>query len=452
MEQEQSFFEKMRNWVKNSVTIRLLTIGFLILLLLIPVSMVEDLIREREYRQMDVAAEIGSKWGNEQSINGLILTIPYLQYSKIYNEKTKEYEFVTTTAYAHFLPEELDINGVINPEKKHRGIYEVVVYNANLKLNGHFNYPDIHELGLKEENMLWDEVFVSIGISDLRSIKESVKVNWNGKAIQFNPGVESNDVIYSGLSTKVPLKMDSAKSDKINFSLDLVMNGNSRLFFTPVGKETKVNLSSTWKDPSFDGAFLPDPDSQDFTNGFKAEWKVIHLNRPYPQAFKGKANGMTESEFGVNLIMPVDHYSKSMRSAKYAALFITLTFLIFFFVQIINKIRIHPIQYIIVGLALCVFYTLLIAISEHLSFEIAYLISSVGIIGLITAYTKSIFKHNRLTAMIALILVILYTFIYSIIQIQDYALLMGSIGLFITLAILMYLTRKIDWYNPNKNE
>ena len=150
----------------------------------------------------------------------------------------------------------------------------------------------------------------------------------------------------------------------------------------------------------------------------------------------------------------MDEYQKSMRSAKYAAMFITLTFLLFFFVQILNNVRIHPIQYIIVGLALCVFYTLLIALSEHMSFKISYLISSFSILVMITLYAHSFAKNSRLTKLIGLILILLYLFIYSIIQMQDYALLMGSIGLFIVLAVIMYLSRKIDWYTiqPKKNE
>jgi inner membrane protein len=222
--------------------------------------------------------------------------------------------------------------------------------------------------------------------------------------------------------------------------------------FVPLGKQTKVNLKSKWQNPSFTGAFLPDKRDVG-VNGFNATWEVLHLNRPYPQIFKGQIEGIGDSSFGVNLIVPVDEYQKSMRSAKYAVIFITLTFLIFFFVQVINGVRIHPIQYLIVGLALCIFYTLLIALSEHIPFIYSYLISSISIIGLITLYAKSIFKDNKLTAIICLILTMLYLFIYSIIQMEDYALLMGSIGLFIVLATIMYLSRKINWYEiKSKNE
>jgi inner membrane protein len=227
--------------------------------------------------------------------------------------------------------------------------------------------------------------------------------------------------------------------------LALNFNGSTSINFVPLGKVSEVSVKSAWQNPSFVGAFLPD-ERNIATTGFSANWKVLHLNRPYPQAFKGATSGIDESSFGVNLFVPVDEYQKSMRSAKYAAMFITLTFLIFFFVQIINGIRIHPVQYIMVGLALCVFYTLLIAISEHLAFHWSYIIASISIILLITLYAKSIFNENRLTALLALILCILYLFIYAIIQMEDYALLMGSIGIFIVLALVMFLSRKINWY------
>jgi inner membrane protein len=442
-----SFFERTNNWLKRSITIRILTIGILILLLLIPVSMVESLIREREVRQQDAIAEVSSKWGEEQTITGLVLTIPYKAYSKVYEDgKPEKFKLVESREYAHFLPEALDIKGDISPEVRYRGIYEVIVYNSKVSLKGIFSTPSFEEWKIQENNILWGDAFVSIGLSDLRSIQENISINWNGKQYFFNPGVESNDVIQNGISTRLPLtNFDSTKN---NFSLNLNFNGSSSLNFIPLGKLTKVDIKSKWKNPSFIGAFLPD--KRDISSdGFAASWEVLHLNRPYPQNFRGSIQGVQESSFGVNLIVPVDEYQKSMRSAKYAVIFITLTFLIFFFVQILNGVKIHPIQYIIVGLALCVFYTLLIALSEHIAFKYSYLVSSVSIISMITLYAKSIFNSKQLTTLIGLILVILYLFIYSIIQMEDYALLMGSFGLLIVLSIIMYLSRKIDWYAIN---
>jgi inner membrane protein len=352
---------------------------------------------------------------------------------------------VESREYAHFLPEVLNITGDISPEVRYRGIYEVIVYNSRINLSGSFSSPKFQEWKIDNANIIWEDAFLSLGLSDLRSIQENIAVKWNDKQYFFNPGVESNDVIHNGISTRLAINRSDSIAGKSDFTLALNFNGSSSLNFIPLGKVTKVNIKSKWKNPSFDGAFLPDSRNIN-ENGFTANWQVLHLNRPYPQSFRGPAEGIEQSSFGVNLIVPVDEYQKSMRSAKYAVMFIALTFLIFFFVQILNGVRIHPIQYIMVGLALCVFYTLLIALSEHISFLFSYLISSVAIISLITLYAKTIFNNSRLTMLICLILTILYLFIYSIIQMEDYALLMGSIGLFIVLATIMYLSRKINWY------
>ena len=445
MEKEPSFFEKANNWVKNSISIRLITIGILILLLLIPVTMVRDLIREREYRQKDAIQEISAKWGGEQTITGLVLSVPYYINSKVYDDKDNSYKLVRTKEYAHFLPDQLIIEGDISPEMRYRGIYEVIVYNSSLRIEGSLPYPDLKDWKIKNEDIIWDETFVSLGLSDLKGIQDNITVNWNEKRIDLNPGIQTSDVIFNGLSRRIPLNDKDTVKSILNFSLDININGSSSLFFVPLGKSTLVTLNSTWKNPSFDGAFLPD-NREISKDGFTANWNVLHQNRSYPQQFLGSTRGISQSSFGVNLFVPVDEYQKSMRSAKYAVMFITLTFLIFFFVQILNKVRIHPIQYIIVGLALCVFYTLLIALSEHISFDASYLISSVCIITMITLYSYSIAKNSRLTKIIGGILTLLYLFIYSILQMQDYALLMGSIGLFVVLGIIMYLSRKIDWY------
>jgi inner membrane protein len=445
-EKQVSFFEKLNNWIKQSITIRLITIGILILLLLIPVSMVESLIREREERQNEAIREVSSKWGEQQTISGLVLTVPYKTYEKVYeDEKANNFKLVESIEYAHFLPEELNISGNISPEIRYRGIYEVIVYNSKIKLSGSFSSPDLEEWKIDDQYILWDNAFISLGLSDLRSIQEDISIKWNDHQYFFNPGVESNDVIQNGISTRLPMMKKDSGASSYKFSLNLNFNGSSSLNFIPLGKVTKVDLQSAWKNPSFDGAFLPDTREIN-KDGFTASWNVLHLNRSYPQKFRNTVEGIQQSAFGVNLIVPVDEYQKSMRSAKYAVMFITLTFLIFFFVQVLNGVKIHPIQYLIVGLALCVFYTLLIALSEHIPFKFSYLISSVAIISMITLYAKSIFNQKTLTRLIGLILILLYLFIYSIIQMEDYALLMGSIGLFIVLATIMYLSRKINWY------
>lgn len=210
---------------------------------------------------------------------------------------------------------------------------------------------------------------------------------------------------------------------------------------------TLVRIQSKWNTPSFDGAFLPDKRTID-KDGFSATWTILHLNRNFPQQWKDNEYLIADWSFGVDLLFPVDQYQKSYRSAKYAIMFIALTFLTFFFSEVLNKIRVHPIQYLLIGFALCIFYSLLISLSEHIGFGLAYLIGSIAIITMITAYSASILKDKILTALVSFILIALYVFLFTILQLEAYSLLMGSIGLFIVMSVIMYLSRNVDWYSP----
>jgi inner membrane protein len=258
--------------------------------------------------------------------------------------------------------------------------------------------------------------------------------------------VITNDVVESGINATVQL--DPTMDHNYIFSFDLDLKGSQLLYFTPVGKISDISMESPWKNPSFNGAFLPD--SRKISNeGFSANWNVLHLNRNYPQSWIGNKHNIGESAFGVDLLLPIDNYQKSYRCIRYAILFIGFTFLVFFFIEILNKKFIHPIQYILVGFGLLVFYTLLLSISEYLNFNYAFIIASIATLILNIGYVKAILKSSKLAYFIGAMLFILYAFIFIIIQLQDLALLIGSIGIFIILGLVMYYSRKIDWYNLN---
>ncbi len=432
-----SVIDRLNNWISNSVTIKIIVIGILILILMIPTSFIQSLIHERQYRQEEAINEVSDKWGNVQTLNGPVLTIPYKKYSQ--STYGKE-----TTEYIRILPETLAITGALNPETRYRGIFEVVVYNAQLQVNGTF--PALTIPSVNPEHIQWQDAFLSVGISDMRGIRDMLKLNWNGQILQPEPGIGNGGISTSGVSCKVPVALDSTG---YSFSFGLNLNGSNSFYFVPLGKETNVSIQSAWKNPSFTGAFLPV--SREINNeGFTASWKALHLNRNYPQTWIENTYDVLESSFGVGLLVPVEQYQKSIRSVKYALMFISLTFLFFFLVEVMNRRNIHPIQYILVGLALCLFYTLLVALSEHISFNKAYLVSSIGIIGMITLYSRSIFQKNLLTLVMSLVLIALYGFLFSTLQLQDYSLLIGSIGLFLILGIVMFLSRNIDWYGMKK--
>jgi len=455
-----SAFERLNNWARRSVTLKLISIGILILILLIPTSMLSSLIFERQGVRDSAIQEVSSKWGQQQTFGGPILSVPYTVLVKDDKGQTE-----TQIRYAHFLPDQLNITGTVVPEKRYRGIYVVVLYNTKLHVTGNFSHPNIQALNISENSFMFKDASISLGIPDMKGINNAINFKMNDTTYSFNPGLSSHDIFSSGTSFEfdlAPKESTRTKQKKFDFEFDIDLNGSTSLSFLPFGKETNVSLQSTWDSPSFEGSFLPDKRDVN-AKGFTANWKVLQLNRNYPQQGLGSfisgnndeynnTSSASDASFGVKLLLPIDEYQKTTRSVKYCIMFIILTFLTFFFVEVLNKQRIHPIQYLLVGFAICLFYVLLLSISEHLKFDSAYLTGCVCILALVTLYAKNIFKNNKLTAVFSGLLALLYGFFYSLMQLEDYSLLLGSIGLFIILAVIMYLTRKVDWYGISSGE
>ena len=429
---------------KNSTGLRMIIIALLTLLMLIPVSFVEGLIYEREARRDEATKEVSEKWGGEQVITGPIISIPYKSFVR--QQSTDDKGVTTTqvneiTEYLHILPEQLNVATTLAPEVRYRGIYEVILYRSVIELQGSFVMNAVKESGIDESKILWQDANVSLGITDLKGIKEVVKIRFNDAEYLADPGLNNNTVLAQGISIKAPLK----GIDKASFSLKLNLNGSSDLMFIPVGRETSVKVQSNWGNPSFTGAYLPEQ-REVSEQKFSATWKILHLNRNYPQTWTNNAYTVRESGFGVKLKLAIDEYQKTMRTAKYAIMFLALTFLSFFMAEVLTRRVIHPIQYVLIGLALVIFYTLLLSISEQINFNRAYILSAAAIILLITGYTRSVLANWTATGIIFGILSILYGFLYIILQLQDYALLLGSVGLFVILGLVMFITRKIDWF------
>lgn len=426
------------SYLRESAGFRLVLIGLLAFALLAPSFMIQGLIREREQRRDGAISEISDKWGNAQTVGGPILIVPFRREASDELGRTR-----TTIHHMHFLPEVLNIESSLASEIRYRGIFEVILYNARIHISGRFDPPTIEGFDIRDAEILWDDAVLGVGISHMKGIRGTTALQWNDRQLVVEPGIRSRDVLASGISAKIP--GNSAREGSNAFSLDLNLNGSETLSFIPLGKETHVKVSSSWTNPSFMGEFLPE--SREINDsGFSAEWRVLHLNRNFPQKWIGAEHAIQDSSFGVKLLMAVDEYQKTMRTAKYAIMFIVLTFVAFFLIEIRSTRVLHPINYLLIGLALIVFYTLLLSISEHMVFRYAYLIASAGIVLMIVVYARSLLSSNSLSALIAGILIVLYGFLYVILQLQDYALLLGSIGLFLVLALVMYLTRRIDWF------
>lgn len=436
--------ESGQNWLRESVVLRFLFVAFLILVLQIPVSMISSTVRERQYTRDSAINEVTRTWGTNQTLIGPILRVPWVERWK--NEKGVVQE---TLHAAYFLPEHLSFEGDIATQVRRRGIFDVPLYQTKLMIRGKFRAPDFSAWQIHPTNILWKSATLSMGISDPKAIRELVTLNWGNEKHSFGPGVGDTDVFPAGIH--LPLPNLNARAE-YEFSIPLVLGGSSALYFVPFGVETEVKLKSAWPDPSFTGAYLPT--TRTVTDrGFEAAWKVLHLGRNFPQAWKDgqyKGEQVSSSAFGVSLLSPVDSYAMTNRSEKYQILFLLLTFTAFTLFEIFYRLRIHPLQYFLVGFSLCLFYLLLLSLSEHLGFAPAYAIASSAIVVIIAGYCRSILKSSRQAGMMAALLSGLYAFLFVLLNIQDYALLVGSIGLVAALSSFMYVTRKVDWYTVGR--
>lgn len=434
----------------QSTTAKMIMVGFLTLVLLIPLFFVQDLISERSQRKNEVTREVSNLWGSDILFYGPILKIPYTSYDNYNVTDTKTgattIQKKATTNYAYFFPNELtNSSKVMKNESLKRGIFNPIVFTANMNFKGNFTSPDFAKLNISPENILWDKASIIVKTTNLKSIKSELKVEINNEKLSFEP--QNNDKTnYSLLSTSIFDYKSLATNDKINFNFNIVYNGSNSLKFVPIGKVTNVSIDSDWQSPSFEGTFASNDTTKSISaTGFHADWKVLDINRTFSQQYSNVLPDLDDYLFGVKLIETVDEYQQNERVSKYGFLVIGLTFLIFFLIQSISKINIHIFQYSMIGIALIMFYTLLISITEHSSFSLAYGISGIAVVVLISLYSVSILKNKKFPLFIATSLSVLYAFIFVIIQMEDYALLAGSIGLFFILAAVMYFSRKIDW-------
>ncbi len=438
MKQELSTYDRLSKWLRQSRTLKLLTIGSIILILLIPSSMIQSIIYEREGLRSESVNSVQNTWAGQQVLCGPILSIPV---SSIHLVDDKPF---IKNSFVHILPQSLDVSVSVQPKTLKRGIYEVVVYNSQSSFKGSFDIERYLTDDMYHE-VMWNKAFLTIGISDLRGIQSELKITWNDISQSVTAGSKIPDIVNSGVTLDVDLS-DKTLRANITFEFFLDLQGSDEWSMIPLGSTTNLRLTSPWTSPSFVGHFLPDERNVN-AEGFKAVWNLLELNRSFPQTWQGSSDyGINQSAFGVKLLLEMDDYKKSMRSAKYAVMTIGFTFLVFFLVEILNKRRIHPFQYTLVGLALCLFYILLVSITEHTSFDMAYIIASIIVILLISVYSLSIFMNRKISLALSMFLISVYGFVFVTLQLTNYALLIGSLGLTVIIGTTMYLTRNINWY------
>ena len=429
-------------------------IVLLIVLLFVPLTAIKSLVTERKARGMEATREVSDIWGGEQTVTGPVLTIPFVDEQHV-------------TRYAHFMPDALETEGTLVPEKRRRGIYEVIVYKSEITLKGTFSIPEFLEGERTVDRVLWDKAFLSAGISQLQGVQSKARFLWQEEACNIRHGKTSGAPL-NGLHASVVLENTSlaralhAKESvgggghTFSFEIYLPLQGAGRLNFVPVGKTNTVDIRSSWEHPGFQGRYFPT--SRDISKeGFSAHWDVSNYAGILPRAWvseRGHSESVTETlkamAFGVRLVQPVDIYTKSERSVKYALVIITLTFFTFFIFEVIKKSRIHPMQYILMGFSLSLFYLLLLSLSEHLGFSYAYLIAAAASISSISFYSAGFLSGAKDSGIIFVLLVALFGTFYIMLQLENLSLVLGAAGLFLALVAVMFITRKIDWYESFK--
>ena len=441
---------ELKTSIFQSTTVKLIMVGFLTLFLLIPLQFVKELITERSTRQKEVVNEVANLWGKDVYFYGPILKIPYKKYEEynVSNGKEITVQRKVITDYAYFFPEKLNNTSTVKKNTSlKRGIYNNVVFTADMHFDGNFGKLDFDKIGIKPEDVFWNKASIVVKTTNLKSIKSDLNIIVNNQKMNFE-SKEDNDPFYGTLETTVFDYSAINNAETMRFGFNMKYNGSNSIKFIPIGKTSNVSIDSDWDSPSFEGTFAANDTTKTIEKkGFHADWKILDINRPFSQQFKGKIPQLNEYAFGVKLIETVDEYLQNERASKYGFLVIGLTFLVFFLIQSISKISIHIFQYGMIGLALIMFYTLLIAITEHSSFKFAYLIAGTAVVTMITLYSVSVLKDRKFPTLVGSSLTALYTFIYVIIQLENYALLVGSIGLFAILGVVMYFSRRIDWNN-----
>ncbi|NJN05579.1 MAG: cell envelope integrity protein CreD [Rhodobacteraceae bacterium] len=430
--------------IQRSEAMRLALVALLVLILQIPISMIGGLVSERQDRSHDVATEIGSKWGGEQTITGPVLVVPFaVNVTDLSNAAQPVLR--TEMRDAVFLAERLQIRASMKSDTRRRGIFSVPVFDLSVSVNGEFSRPNFSGLTTTPAEIRWDRAYLAVGIRDVRAIQEQAALNWAGGEVPFIPGTGSFTDGGPGIRAPVSV-VDTA--ERFIFDFPLTVRGSRGLFFTPFAKITTVQLETNYAHPSFQGNWLPN-DYSVGEKGFQAQWEIPFIGRNYPQSWDSRAqmgDSIGASRFGVLLINPVDHYTMAERSVKYASLFVLLTLAVIWLAEVTAGLRVHPIQYLMVGGALCLFYLLELSLSEHIGFVISYCVASTAVVAMVASYSLVVLRRTRHAFVVAGSVALLYGYLFVLLRNEDYALLIGSIGLFVALAGVMYTTRQVDWY------
>lgn len=432
--------ENIKAWFRESILIKLGVIAFITLVLLIPSFWVQNMISERESYQSQITSQVSDQWSGPQLVQGPVLALTYKKHP-VENDKDK----TVKTGTLYILPQTLQIKADVKTQLLRKSIYDVTVYNSTINVAGTFDKPAISNTGIDPSDILYDKARLVFSISDLKGLKNSPAVKIAEQTYNAEPVTDANSPLNNGLAVSFPLQQGQG----FTYNYQLAIKGSKDLSFMHLGKTTDVEIGGNCASPVFSGRYLPDHRSVN-AKGYHAQWHLLYYNRPFPQQWADRdsvLNGSRSAEvvFGVTMQPPVDQYHQIMRTAKYAVLIILLTFVSLFLTELICKQRIHLFNYILIGAAMVVYYTLLLSFSEQIGFNMAYLLSSVATIVLVAVFTASLLKNKPAALLFTSLLFVFYGFIFVLVQLEELSLLVGSVALFLIIAALMFFSRKIDW-------
>ena len=447
--------------MRDSLAMKTAMIGLLSLLLLIPLGMIRDQIAERQKYQATVRQQVAQSWSGPQTLLSPILVQPYVIEVRRETTSGAKHAFTTTTEQRirMLAPASLDLSTVLETQRRYKGIYSVPVYDAVLEIHGRINMQELQavrlDLSQQPGFQSLGTPFLALALTDQRGISAAPGFAFNDRALPILPG-SGIPGWPEGLRAELPvpgnlsLPLSLAQSDR--FAATLRLRGTESLLLVPAAGAAAVSLSSPWPHPEFTGAFLPASRRID-ASGFTAVWSVNEFNSAVAERIgtcaAGSCGPLRSAGLGVRLFEAVNIYLLAERASKYGILFIGLSFAAFFATEMTRGVRIHPIQYAFAGLALALFFLLLIALSEHIPFGAAYCIAAASCIALLGLYLRHVLRGRRGAAGFSAALSAIYALIYVTIQAEDYAFLMGSILTFAALAAVMTATRTVDWYRLN---
>jgi inner membrane protein len=432
----------MGKWTQT-VTAKVLGIGVLALLMTIPLMQVRELVSERQQLREGAIAQIAQGWGGQQVLGGPVLTVPTLSQVAVAANQPPQ----TRAGSESMLADELKMDAVLDVQTRSYGIYTAPVFVSTVKLGAQFRVEDLAQFR-HASNAQWQgsKAELRLPIGDLRGLQEVSELRINGKPARFD---SSADRVGPWSNVVVPIDLDALADQPIDVEITLKLAGTESLQLLPLARSTDVTMHAPWSDPSFIGAALPLEHAID-AKGCSAHWHMLDLNRSYGQHWTDADSDMSAalqaSTFGVQLYQPVDVYQRNVRAGKYGLLFIAMTFVAFFLFEVLKRLRVHPVQYLLVGAALATFYVVLLALSEQIGFGPAYALAAAAVALLVGGYAMAVLRARRAGLLLGGVLGLIYAMLYGLIAAEQYALLIGALVLLAMVGLMMYLTRRIDWY------